>query len=671
VEIALLTLAVDDCASFDRDGLGSVSIDEIVFAVLNSTNNCLPVLTATPGGAATATRTATRTNNSVPTPTATARPTTPATPNFVVRGKILQASSGGGGVFPADGAQAEATNDRDGNGQIGSGESRQVTSDGEGSYVLNLAVAEGDQIVLGFQSGDSAPLFRTLEASPGGDVTVNVTLRTADALGCEGARCALQGDRLTIEGLPPGTMGMAQLFNPVTQTDAFPGTFSDSDGNLLLSGVFASIELVNAVGQPLEQLPAPATLRMQIPRETWPIVSDINPGNGRIDVPLYAYDEVAGAWVRDGAAVLEDDQRAVIGEGSLASIRNGSFTGNVIARGEVQHFSYWNIDWPIAAHACISGRLLDDQGQPASGAAVTIRGLTYVGSSTTTTDADGRFCADVLRSENPGEDVDQDGVTGETQRVTIRVSHAGKVYDAGATDVPVQAATCSVGCADFGEVSLTPDKELQATVCSLTVRVRDRAGDPVAGAFVVAADQTIDPEISEGLCMDMPLGFCVSSGVTDESGEASLSAVLLDSLFVAALSMTQEGESTLNRWGEATLSNGCPVDPVLVTLTEGFRLVNLIAEFTPPGTISWSPTTPANTVAVTGSLGAKWLVAAPAPGFQPPVIYGTIPAGAIQLLPSGGGAPPALASGDFIAVGLTAPGTDGYPIIGQGFTIVP
>jgi hypothetical protein len=67
----------------------------------------------------------------------------------------------------------------------------------------------------------------------------------------------------------------------------------------------------------------------------------------------------------------------------------------------------------------------------------------------------------------------------------------------------------------------------------------------------------------------------------------------------------------------------------------------------------------------------KWLVASPPPGFDPPVTYGTVPAGAIQVIPAGGGAPAALASGDFIIVVLTAPGTDGYPIVGQGFTFVP
>lgn len=644
VNIGLGIVPFDDCPQFDRDGSETVSVDEIITAVQNALNGC------TAG----------------PTPT----PTTPPSATFVIRGKVIQAAGGGGGTSPAAGAQIEATIDRDGNGQVAAGESYLGTADEEGNYVLNVGVAEGDRVVVGFRTADSAPLFRTLDAAPGADVTVNVTLRTVDDLDCEAGRCSLRGDRLTIEGLPAGVTGNAQVFNPVVQPDAFPGDFADADGNLLLSGVFSSVELTNDLGQPVKDLPAPATLRMQIPRETWSIITDIMPGNDRIDVPLYAFDEVAGTWVRDGAAVLENDQRGLISEASLGAIRSGAFSGNVIARGEVQHFSYWNIDWPISAHGCISGTLLDDAGQPARGASVIVRGLSYVGSSTTSTDNDGHFCADVLRSEGPGEDVDQDGVTGETQRVIVRVAYNGRTYDAGGLDVPVQSATCDSGCANFGEVMLTAALELHPAVCSFTMNVRDRTGAPVAGAFVVAADGTVDPDVAADLCGE-PVQFCLSSGVTDGNGNLNLTTVVLDTLFGVALSTTQDGGSTLQRFGEVTYSNGCPTAPLLLTLTEGFRLVALNAQFTPPGRIDWTPAIyPATTVAVSGGAGPKWLVASAPPGFGPPVTYGTVPAGAFQIIPVAG-APAPVVSGDFIIITFTAPGDDGYPIVGQGFVFVP
>lgn len=672
VNIALGALTVDNCPQFDRDGSNTVSVDELIAAVNNALNGCPQDTTPTvPGGTITVPPTATRTATVPPTPSATAQPTTPATPNFIVRGKVLQASGQGGGISPAPDADISATIDRNGNGQIDGGEAYTGSADFEGDYSLNLAVAEGLQVVLEFRSNDSAPLFRTLEASPGGDVMLNVTLRTAEELVCTGERCALQGDRLTIEGLPAGVTGGAQLFNPVTQPDAFPGDFADSEGNVLLSGVFASVDLVDGAGQPVTQLTTPATLRMQMPRETWSIVVDITPGNGSIDVPFYAFDEVAGTWIRDGAGMLVDSEDVLISEGALASIRNGSYAGNVFARGQVQHFSYWNVDWPIESHGCISGRMLDADGMPARGATVIVRGVTYVGSSTATADADGRFCVDVLRSENPGEDVDQDGVPGETQRVAIRVTYQGRVYDGGAADVPTQPATCDVGCGNIGDVQLTPDRELQPALCTFTAVVRDRQGVLVPGAAVFAGDETVDPDVAAELCADTPLQFCLSIGSTDENGEVSLTAVVIDTLFIVALSTAQDGESTLQRWGEAT-STGCPTQPVQLTLTEGYRQIFLTVEFIPPGTISWTPTTYGVTaVGVTSVLTQKWLVAAGVPGLAPPVSYGTVPPGAVQVIPFGGGSPAALASGDFITVSLTAPADDGYTVIGSGFTVVP
>jgi hypothetical protein len=132
----------------------------------------------------------------------------------------------------------------------------------------------------------------------------------------------------------------------------------------------------------------------------------------------------------------------------------------------------------------------------------------------------------------------------ETQRVTVRVAYAGHVYDAGAIDVPAQAATCSVGCADIGEVRLTPERELKPAVCSLTVKVRDRAGDPVEGAFVIAADDTVDDDIAMSCALTAARVLSVHWNHGRER-RGSLTAVALDTLFVVSLSMTQDGDTTL------------------------------------------------------------------------------------------------------------------------------
>jgi hypothetical protein len=336
------------------------------------------------------------------------------------------------------------------------------------------------------------------------------------------------------------------------------------------------------------------------------------------------------------------------------------------------HFSYWNVDWPIESHACVGGRILTDDGMPARGASVSARGLTYTGTSPMTmTDADGRFCIDALRSENPGEDVDQDGVPGETQTISIRVVHNGRIYDGGETDTPREAGSCDGPCGDIGDLRLTPDRELHPILCSVTITVRDRDSAPVAGALVFAADDTVDSDVAFDLCLASPQGFCLSSGITDESGTATLTNVVIDSLFYAAFSITDEGDSTLQRWGEGTFG-GCPSQPLMLTLTEGYRLLTLALQLTPPSTITWNPTTyPVTALNVISSINIKWSLTATGEGFSPPVLYGTVPAGASQVLPLNNAAPPPLSSGDFISLLIDVPGSDGYPIIGQGFAVVP
>ena len=183
---------------------------------------------------------------------------------------------------------------------------------------------------------------------------------------------------------PPAVSGSATVFNPVTDPEAFPGDFSDRDGNLLLSGVFAAVELLDGSGDPLRQLDKPATLRMRMPRDSWSIVQDITPGNGQIDVPLYSFAEVLGTWIREGQAVLEDGNGRTLAEGEIGDIRSGAYAGVVVARGEVQHFSYWNVDWPVTTHACITGIIIDADGKAVRGATVTTRGVTYTGTGATT-----------------------------------------------------------------------------------------------------------------------------------------------------------------------------------------------------------------------------------------------------------------------------------------------
>ncbi len=315
-----------------------------------------------------------------------------------IAGKVL-ADSGAGGTSALPAAEVRVTIDRNANGVVDAGEAVTATSGADGAYSLQLTVTAGETAVVRFSKSGLAPVFRTLRAAPSTSVPVSATLRALDTLTAQGSTLAAANGSVSLAGLPAGATGSARVFNPVTETDAFPGDFSDSAGNRLVSGVFGTFEMRDGSGQKLEQLAAPATLKMRVPRDTWASIVDITSGNSQIDVPLYSFREATGEWIRDGAGHLEDGAGVALLPAALASLLDGSYVGAVYAVGQVSHFSTWNVDWPIASHGCVSGRVVDTAGAPVAGATVTVSGVSYTGTSTpVTVGADGRFCVEVMRS---------------------------------------------------------------------------------------------------------------------------------------------------------------------------------------------------------------------------------------------------------------------------------
>ena len=639
VNIALENEELGTCPSFNTNDNGKVDINELITAVNNALAGCFA---------------------------------TPASP-VVVHGVVLQAGSLGAQPSALDGATVRGTIDRNGNGAIEAGEEASVTTDSDGNYRLQLRAAKGDTLVVGFHADGVASLYRTIVTGPQADVVLNATLYGLENLSCEGSGCAVDGGALSIEGLPENVSGSATVFNPVTQPEAFPGDFSDDDGNLLLSGVFAAVELLGGSGEPVRQLDQPATLRMRIPRDTWSIIQDTTPGNGQIDVPLYAFEEILGTWVRDGRGVLEDGNGRVLGEGVLSDIRSGAYNGVVVARGDVQHFSYWNVDWPVDSHACVTGTITDADGNPVEGATVMPRGVTYTGTSTPqTTGRDGRFCIDVMRSEGPNEDVDQDGIRGETQRVGMRISYRGKVYDGGEYDIPTSQGSCGTGgCRDVGAISLSPDRELQAGLCTLSGTVRSVDGTPVEAAFVFGWDETVDAEVQFTLCSELPQGFCEFFATTDAEGKFTITTVVLDGLFYYAYHISEDETSSLMRWSQGN-TRGCPSQPLDIILSEGFRNVALTPAVS-GRMISWTPAQyKATSVFVSSSTtGFKWILSSASSSIGTPVTYGTVPAGAEQTFPINGSPPAALSTDDTVDIFVSGTGSDGYPYYGYGTATVP
>lgn len=493
-------------------------------------------------------------------------------------GTVLK-NEGTGPSETASGVLVTLQSDSNGDGTIGEGESAATTTNEDGNYDFSVAVTEGRSATLDFTlAGYSKTPKMFASVSLGAVIPVNTTLRQLDEMTIAGQSAATDNGALKLDSLPAGVSSMkGRVFNPLTETSQFPGEFADSSGNMLISSVFSGIEARDANNDPVTTLAQDTKVRMRVPADTWPTLRDLHSGNGRIDVPLYYYDEKDGKWKRsDSDGWLEDESAATLAESALASIKDGTRSGNLYAAGNISHLSYWNIDWPVDTHGCVHGKLLDGTAA-AVGAVVTARGVTYTGSSAPrTTGADGEFCIDVMRSEGAGEDLNDNGISGELNQVALTAYYRGKYYDLGSVTIPTLPATCGTsGCVELRNLVLEPAKEVTTSACSITGQVvysgtsdggdppGVAAGDPLAGAMVFAYDSNAQQAIID--CVTTG-GGCEFSTTTDADGHFSIKTIVLFSaeLFGYKANFAQP-ESEPIFFGELT-TDACPAAPVTLKL---------------------------------------------------------------------------------------------------------
>ena len=108
-----------------------------------------------------------------------------------------------------------------------------------------------------------------------------------------------------------------------------------------------------------------------------PLALGRRPEDSPKTIPLYYWSDVTGYWVEEGIATLE---RTADGK--------WAYTGSV------GHFSTWNAD-VLYESITLKGCVQDRNGKPVKYAEVTASGKDYVGSSSATTDFDGRFKIEV------------------------------------------------------------------------------------------------------------------------------------------------------------------------------------------------------------------------------------------------------------------------------------
>lgn len=594
----------------------------------------------------------------------------PDTDTVTISGTVWQEVAGGDA---AAGASIVASADVDDDGEISDSERAQTTVADDGGFQLAAPARVGGVTVVTFRDEGYAPLLRTLQVRQT-DTTIKLdaVLHEAQALECEGLVCHDESGAASISGIEVAE-GYVRVFNPVAETEAFPGAFRDDGGKMLVSSVFASFDLRDEGGQPIRQLPDGRTARvsMRVPRDTWPTLQDLTPGDDRVQVPMYSFDEVAGQWRAEGTGWLAKADGTPVAEAELASVRDGSFSGDVAAVAEVAHFSYWNVDWPQEDATTIV-IIIDPpagQSEPPRGAVCHLVGVNFAGTSPpVVVGDDGALCFDVQRSEPPGEDLDGNGQAGETRRVLLSCTWKDKLYRFGPFAIGDQASgTCPAAGTDLGRVALDEEHEVRAEVCTVSGRVLVD-GKPTAGVSITLSDEMITPEEGDALCG----GSCQSADMSDADGAFTVTTAWAAQLVLEGIFTETRPQATVIWNGRRTFVD-CPQAGIDVHLQVDYCLSQLpeVTYVADTGSIDWQPPVAVSNLTVQSQQQQLWGVYSEQ-GMNPPVNYGEVPVGAEQVWPVTG-TPPQPQSGDRIFV-VPMDGMidiDGLRCIAVGYYEVP
>ena len=200
------------------------------------------------------------------------------------------------------------------------------------------------------------------------DITASIVSNTNTTVSLNGASIDFKGEYVDAVGNAySGKVDVAMKYLPAQDPNTgsqMPGMLyaenaSGASGALETYGMIA-VELFSISGQRL-QIAAGSDATIHIPVDASQLA------NAPATIPLWYFDEVAGYWVEEGSATLE----------------NGEYVGTV------DHFSFWNCD-AFSVDAQICGSVEDANGNAFPFAEVTI--TTANATTTGTTGSDGSFC---------------------------------------------------------------------------------------------------------------------------------------------------------------------------------------------------------------------------------------------------------------------------------------
>ena len=305
-----------------------------------------------------------------------------------------------------------------------------ATTDTNGYFQLTEVPVPADgRLVISYEKDGYATYQRSLDVSGGNTYVANAKLlayQSASPLNGDSGGTINNPDGSQVifpAGAVSGNVTVNMAVGDPTSDEgraAFPGDYmatdTDDDGpdTPLESVVFTEVTLIDADGNEITQLDAPATVRLRLPDS---LQDRYNDGD---KIPWWSYDEENATWVREDA----DPSTPEIDDATVKEVVEAGVSVKYV-EAQVTHFTWWNADHPIDEHACLCLTVTDGDGNPLVGVQVIAEGVTYNGRSTPrATDAQGYVCLTVKRSTDANN----------PERVKIYVEQGGVKFYYDVTD---------------------------------------------------------------------------------------------------------------------------------------------------------------------------------------------------------------------------------------------
>ncbi len=633
----------------------------------------------------------------------------------------------GAKAAPVAGAEVTLRADLNGDGTRTESELVKVTTDAQGRYVTTLELKGKGEILASFTAADKLARHERVVVTPPGSVRIDTAMYDGEALEIEGdgSQLRLPSGKLAIKRLAPGLGGAARIFNPAYESEAFPGDFVDDKGTPIVSGVFATVELEDDQGNPVHDLGSPATLEMEVPRETWRVIRDMTPGTDRIDVPRYWFDESKGQWVQEGMGHLVDAKGEIIGEDQLLAITGGGFQDKVIVVYEVTHFTSHNLDFPQNKGSnSVKGKAKGEKGL-LDRFKNKVKCFTHIGQCDQEEapppqgPGNKRKIGDFnwspkkanspqpgMRPQGEGDGLELVPLTGAYVQAEFYYADGAPAGNAtvpveadGAFDVPVgrsepdgedldgngipgekmfvymtveweglrfhlaegEVPSFAEQEADLGDLEILQGF-LRPTPCEVKGTVKYLDGTPAAGAELSFESGTWLTDTEWVNVCGESGDKCVEQTESAADGSFRLMYAFDDAYSVAASHWEQNGPTVGGYSGSWRSMGMCPAEPISVVLDWG-EATTTLQMTAAEGTISWSPERGIASLWVLDAQGElKWDMRAGATPMSSPVEYGEVPAGASESEPAVGSLEP----GDTVYVDGYATTDKGYPEFVEG-----